>query len=74
MKHEETPKFSGPRAYSISKFCELFSVSRSFVYSRISDGTLNSVRIAGRRLIPADTAEALIAATGDGERRGSENG
>lgn len=53
---EQTP----PRAYRVLDFCRAFGVSRSTVYNLINDGKLPSVRIAGRRLIPADAAEALL--------------
>lgn len=49
-----------PRAYGVRDFCKAYGVSRSTAYNLISDGTLKSVRIAGRRLIPADAAEALL--------------
>ena len=49
-----------PRAYGVRDFCKAFGVSRSTVYNLIADGTLRSVRVAGRRLIPADAAEALL--------------
>ena len=71
MKQADTPHI--PRAYSVNKFCAVFGVSRSFVYSRIADGTIDSIRIAGRRLIPADAAEALLVVPNDGGRRGTQN-
>jgi excisionase family DNA binding protein len=49
-----------PRAYTIQSFCKAFGLSRSTAYNLISDGRLRSVRVAGRRLIPADAAEALL--------------
>lgn len=48
------------RAYGVRDFCEAFGVSRSTVYNLFAAGTLRSVRIAGRRIIPADAAEALL--------------
>lgn len=58
MSHTECS--IAPRAYTVQAFCKAFGVSRSFVYTLISDNKLRSVRVAGRRLIPADAAEALI--------------
>jgi excisionase family DNA binding protein len=49
-----------PRAYGVRDFCKAFGVSRSTVYNLISDGRLRTVKVAGRRLIPADAAEALL--------------
>jgi excisionase family DNA binding protein len=49
-----------PRAYGVKAFCKAFGVSRSTAYNLMADGKLRSVRVAGRRLIPADAAEALL--------------
>lgn len=48
------------RAYRVQDFCKAFGLSRSTVYLLMAEGKLRSVRVAGRRLIPADAAEALI--------------
>ena len=53
------------RAYRLKDFCKAFGVSRSTVYNLMADGKLRSVLIAGRRLIPADAAEALLRVEGD---------
>jgi len=53
------------RAYRVQDFCRAFGLSRSTAYNLMSSGKLRSVRVAGRRLIPADAAEALL--------RGGEN-
>lgn len=58
MNHDN--QSSAPRAYRVLDFCKAFGVSRSTVYNLINDGKLRSVRVAGRRLIPADAAEALL--------------
>jgi excisionase family DNA binding protein len=49
-----------PRAYGIKAFCSAYGVGRSTVYNLIAEGKLRTVKIAGRRLIPADAAEALL--------------
>lgn len=51
------------RAYAVNEFCIKFRLGRTTVYKLINNGTLASVRIGGRRLIPADAAEALITIT-----------
>lgn len=51
-----------PRAYTIQAFCRAYGLSRSTAYNLINDGKLRSVRVAGRRLIPADAAEGLLRA------------
>ena len=50
-----------PRAYTVQAFCKAFGVSRSTVYVLMRSGRLRTVRVAGRRLVPADQAEALLA-------------
>ena len=49
------------RAYSVKDFCRAYSLSRSTTYKLIKDGRLRSVTVMGRRLIPADAAEELVA-------------
>jgi excisionase family DNA binding protein len=49
-----------PRAYTVQAFCKAFGVSRSTVYVLMRSGRLRTVRVAGRRLVPADQAEALL--------------
>ena len=49
-----------PRAYRIPDFCQAFGVSRSTAYNLMAEGKLASVRIAGRRVILGDSAEALL--------------
>lgn len=51
-------------AYSIKEVCQATSLSRSSVYNHIASGRLRAVRIAGRRVVPA---EALLALLSDGE-------
>lgn len=58
------PEHTAPRAYRVLDFCKAFGVSRSTVYNLINDGKLRSVRVAGRRLIPADAAETLLRGEG----------
>jgi excisionase family DNA binding protein len=48
------------RALRIQEFCEQYGVSRSFAYKLIEAGTLKTVCIGRRRLIPLDAAEALL--------------
>jgi len=48
------------RAYTVNEFCVAFRLSRATAFRLISTGRLRSVRIMGRRLIPADAAEALL--------------
>ena len=55
-----SPDFPAPRAYSVRDFCRAFGISRSLTYTLLASRKLRSVRVAGRRLIPADAAEALL--------------
>lgn len=60
MDKDTLPNAPAPRAYGIKDFCRAFGISRSTAYNLMSAGQLRSVRVAGRRLIPADSAEALL--------------
>lgn len=53
-----------PRAYRVQDFCKAFGLSRSTAYLLMAEGKLRSVRVAGRRLIPADAAETLLRGEG----------
>lgn len=48
-------------AYSIKEACAATSLSRASIYLHISSGRLRAVRVGGRRIIPAESLEALIA-------------
>ena len=56
LKHDP-PKI----AYSIKEACRATSWGRTTLYLYISTGRLRTVRIGGRRLIPADALHAFIA-------------
>jgi hypothetical protein len=48
------------RAYRIKDFCALYSISRSSAYKLMAEGRLATVCVGGRRLIPKESAEALL--------------
>lgn len=56
----ELPKLKPQVAYSLKEASDLLGLSRSKLYSMISDGEIASVRIGSRRLIEASEIEALI--------------
>jgi excisionase family DNA binding protein len=47
-------------AYRIKDAARVAGLSRSSLYSLIGEGKLRSVRVAGRRLIPADALRDLL--------------
>jgi excisionase family DNA binding protein len=49
-----------PRAYRVSDFCATYGVSRATLYKLIKEGKIRKAKIAGRTVIPADEAEALL--------------
>ncbi len=49
------------RALHVDEFCALYGIGRTKAYDLIKAGRLPSVLVDGRRLIPRDAAEALIA-------------
>ena len=53
-------KASGILAYTVDEFCFLMGIRRSTLYSLISDGSLRTVMLRGRRLVPASEAVRLL--------------
>jgi excisionase family DNA binding protein len=51
----------GKLAYSISEFCALVDISRSYFYKMSDDERPREVRKGKRRLIPADAVKAWLA-------------
>jgi excisionase family DNA binding protein len=49
------------RAYQINEAAAAYRLSRSTLYKLMAAGTLRSVKVGGRRLIPVEALEALIA-------------
>ncbi len=49
------------RAYQVNEAAAAYRLSRSTLYSLMATGKLRSVKIGGRRLIPVDAIEALLA-------------
>lgn len=55
------PESSAPETVlTVPETAERLKISRSLVYKAISDGTLRSVRIGKRRLIPVSEVQRLI--------------
>jgi excisionase family DNA binding protein len=52
---------SDRRALRVNEAAILYGLSRSTIYKLMALGTLRTVKVAGRRLIPRDNLEALIA-------------
>ena len=48
------------RAFFVNEATKASRLSRSTIYKMIAAGTLRTVKIGGRRLIPRDVLEALI--------------
>ena len=50
----ETAKPLIPRiAYSVAECAELLGCSRQYVYDQVNSGALRSIKVIGRRFIPA---------------------
>ena len=49
------------RAYQVNEAAAAYRLSRSTIYKLIAAGTLRSVKVGGRRLIPVEALEALLA-------------
>lgn len=48
-------------AYSIKEAVQASSLGRTTIYSHIAAGRLRAIRVGGRRVIPADSLQALMA-------------
>jgi len=46
--------------YRVNDFCAVTGIGRTSLYELIRDGKIKTVRIAGRRIIPASEAERLL--------------
>jgi excisionase family DNA binding protein len=46
--------------YRPADAAKVLGLSRSFIYERIADGSLESLRCGGARLIPADALQSWI--------------
>jgi len=47
-------------AYTVKAAAHAIGLSRSKLYLMMDDGTLHSLKVAGRRLIPAEALHALL--------------
>lgn len=48
-------------ALSPTEFAQAIGASRAWVYRRLDDGTIPSVKVAGKRLIRAEVLDELLA-------------
>ncbi len=48
------------RAYRINEATETYGIGRTKIYELIKEGKLHTVKVGGRRLIPAESLEALL--------------
>ena len=54
---------STKRALRLKEFCAAYGLSRSTAYNKLmAAGKLKTVLVGGRRLVPVEAAEALLAA------------
>jgi excisionase family DNA binding protein len=64
MQPTSSKRSDGRRAYLVNEAVADYRLSRSTIYKLMSAGKLRTVKIGGRRLIPVEAIEALIAAGG----------
>jgi excisionase family DNA binding protein len=51
---------TAPRAaFSITETCASLGCSRDWLYRRLNDGTIRSIKLAGRRFIPASELDRI---------------
>ena len=49
-----------PLAYRIPDACAVLGLGRTSIYELIAEGKLRAIKVAGRRLVTAESARALI--------------
>lgn len=47
-------------AFSVAETCDVLGLGKTNIYRLIADGELNTVKIGGRRLVPAASIQALL--------------
>jgi len=52
-----------PLAYSVPQAVTVSGLSRAYLYRLIREGALRSVKIGGRRLVPAEALKELLKAS-----------
>jgi excisionase family DNA binding protein len=57
---QQTTLVTDKRALRVNEAAALYGLSRSTIYVLMASGSLRSVKIRGRRLIPRDALEALL--------------
>ena len=60
MAQSDTNRPTEKLAFRVNDAAEAYGWSRSTLYKMMKAGTLRTVKIGGRRLIPRDVLEALI--------------
>jgi predicted DNA-binding transcriptional regulator AlpA len=60
MQNDISKKLAVKRALRVNDFCDAYGVCRATAYKMMKNGTLRTVLIGGRRVIPVDAAEALL--------------
>lgn len=56
----EPLKTNEKHAITISEFCRAYSISRSSFYKMKNLGKIRTVLLAGRHLVPVESAESLL--------------
>lgn len=50
------------QALHVEEACQVIGISRAGIYKLFASGELRSVKLAGRRLVPAEAIRALLSA------------
>jgi hypothetical protein len=56
------PKWDGYSTFTVDEFREIFRLSRAASYAAVANGSVGSVRIGRRVIIPRGVIERLLAA------------
>jgi excisionase family DNA binding protein len=60
MRKSSTPQTTECFAFRVNDAANLIGWSRSNLYKQMKRGTLRTVKVGGRRLVPRDAIETLL--------------
>ena len=58
--HQKSEEILERIAYSVPDFCKIMSLGKTKVFAMLKEGRISSIKIDGRRLIPATEALRLL--------------
>ncbi len=60
MSNSPDRTFTSKGVFSVAEAAQVFGVCRRTIHRRIADGSLKSIRLGGRRLIPVNELDRML--------------